>query len=122
MKESAVMKSESKEIKECAKELHFLVDKLYLQFCEGELCTKCKELILEDAEKKYLSAVIKPFRNRVKYITKEETFDCPTDCPTEFIHIDLSDGDIADFPNFKANTMYKGMEVDKYYTLEELGL
>lgn len=27
--------SKSKEIKECAKELHFLVDKLYLQFCEG---------------------------------------------------------------------------------------
>ena len=45
VKESAVMKSEaskSKEIKECAIELHFLVDKLYLQFCEGELCTKCK--------------------------------------------------------------------------------
>ena len=45
VKESAVMKSEvskSKEIKECAKDLHFLVDKLYLQFCEGELCTKCK--------------------------------------------------------------------------------
>jgi hypothetical protein len=36
------MKSESKKIKECAKELHFLADKLYLQFCEGELCTKCK--------------------------------------------------------------------------------
>lgn len=40
----------------------------------------------------------------------------------EFIHIDLSDGDVADFPNFKANTIYRGMEVDKYYTLQELGL
>lgn len=49
VKESAVMKSESKEIKECAKELHFLVDKLYLQFCEGELCTKCK-LGIENSE------------------------------------------------------------------------
>lgn len=50
VKESAVMKSEaSKEIKECAKELHFLVDKLYLQFCEGELCTKCK-LNIENSE------------------------------------------------------------------------
>lgn len=86
------------------------------------LFKECKEPILDDAEKKYLSAVIKPFRNRVNYIMKEETFDCPTDCPTEFIHIDLSDGNIADFPNFKANTMYRGMEVDKYYTPEELGL
>ncbi len=77
-----------------------------------------KEPILDDSEKKYLSAVIKPFRTRVKHISKEETFDGPT----EFIHIDLSDGDVADFPNFKADTMYKGMEVGKYYTPEELGL
>lgn len=86
------------------------------------LLSEYKESILNDAEKKYLSAVIKPFRNRVNYIMKEETFDCPTDCPTEFIHIDLSDGDIADFPNFKADTMYRGMEVGKDYTLQELGL
>lgn len=43
VKESAVMESEaSKEIKECAKELHFLINEMYSQFCEGELCTKCK--------------------------------------------------------------------------------
>nr|DAJ37794.1 MAG TPA: hypothetical protein [Caudoviricetes sp.] len=29
--------------------MHFLVDKLYLQFCEGELCTKCK-LDIENSE------------------------------------------------------------------------
>lgn len=86
------------------------------------LSEEYKEPVLNEVEKAYLSAVIRPFRNRVKYIMKEETFDCPTDCPTEFIHIDLSDGDIADFPNFKADTMYRGMEVDKYYTLQELGL
>lgn len=74
--------------------------------------------ILDDAEKSYLSAVIKPFRKRVKHISKEEDFDCDG----EFIHIELSDGDIADFPDFKSNTMYKGMEPDKKYTLEELGL
>lgn len=62
--------------------------------------------------------MIKPFRNRVNYITKEKPFNSSM----EFIHIDLSDGDVADFPNFKANTMYKGMELDKSYTLQELGL
>ena len=75
-----------------------------------------KEPILDDAERKYLSAVIKPFRGKVRYISKH------FDSTMEFIHIDLSDGDIADFPNFKANTMYKGMELNKYYTLKELGL
>lgn len=78
--------------------------------------------ILDDAERRYLSAVIKPFRKRVEYISKEEDFDGPFDGPAEFIHIELSDGDIADFPDFKANTMYKDMEVSKHYTLDELWL
>ena len=39
-------------------------------------------------------------------------------------HADMfpNDADIADFPNFKANTMYKGMKLGRKYTLEELGL
>lgn len=82
------------------------------------LSEEYKEPVLNEVEKAYLSAVIKPFRNRVDYIMKEENI-CSS---TEFIHIDLSGGDIADFPNFKVGTMYKGMELDKSYTLEELGL
>ena len=82
------------------------------------LLSEYKEQILNDAEKKYLSAVIKPFRGKVSYISKQKNFDSTM----EFIHIDLSDGDVADFPNFKADTMYRGMEVGKYYTLQELGL
>ena len=78
--------------------------------------------ILDDAERKYLSAVIKPFRKRVEYISKKEDFDGPFDCPAEFIHIELSDGDIVVFPDFKANTMYKGMKLGHKYSLEELGL
>lgn len=82
------------------------------------LSEEYKEPVLNEVEKAYLSAVIKPFRNRVDYIMKEENI-CSS---TEFIHIDLSGGDIADFPNFKVGTMYKGMEIDKSYTLKELGL
>lgn len=82
------------------------------------LLEEAKEPILNEVEKDYLSAVIKPFRGKVSYILKQKNFDSSM----EFIHIDLSDGDVADFPNFKANTMYRGMEVDKYYTLQELGL
>lgn len=72
--------------------------------------------ILDDAEREYLSAVIKPFRKRVNHISKK------FDCSDEFIHIELFDGDIADFPNFKANTLYKGMKPGHGYSLEELGL
>ena len=76
------------------------------------LLSEYKEPILNDAEKKYLSAVINPFKNRVNHIVKEENIDRST----EFIHIELHDGDV------KANTMYKGMKVGKHYTLKELGL
>lgn len=104
--------------------------KMVKGYCGGFDCKGCrervlkwlleeaKEPILDDVEREYLSAVIKPFRNRVDYIVKEEN-NCSS---KEFIHINLSDGDIANFPNFKFGTMYKGMEVGKYYTPEELGL
>lgn len=78
---------------------------------------EAKKPILDDAEKCYLSAVIKPFRNRVKYIVK---YPIPSDSK-EYIYIEL-DNDTSLLPNFKANTMYKCMEAGKRYTLEELGL
>lgn len=81
------------------------------------LSEEAKEPILDEAEKKYLSAVIKPFRGKVSYISKQGNSEL-----MEFIYIKLSDGDAADFPNFEANTMYRGMELDKNYTPEELGL
>ena len=71
--------------------------------------------ILDKAEKEYLGAVIKPFRTRAESIVKEEGFD------DEHIAIKLED-DCITLPYFKKNTMYKGMKLNKEYTLEELGL
>ena len=73
--------------------------------------------ILDDVEKKYLSSIIKPFRNRVKYISKYHIISDTK----EYIDIEL-DNDGCLLPVFKENTMYKGMKVGKEYTLEELGL
>lgn len=75
------------------------------------------EQILDDAEKRYLSAVIKPFRDRVQYIRKYKS-----NSSEEFIYITFTDSTDMDFPNFTRGTMYKGMEVGRKYTLEELGL
>ena len=74
-----------------------------------------KEPILDDAEKRYLSAVIRPFRNRVQYIKK---IDCACE---EYIQIQLN-SDWTILPHFRTGTMYKGMKPDHAYTLEELGL
>ena len=76
-----------------------------------------KPPILDDVEKAYLSAVIKPFRKDVAHITKMDI----TYSKREFICIRINRECII-FPKFARGTMYKGMEVNKRYTLEELGL
>lgn len=77
-----------------------------------------KEPILDDTEKKYLSAVIKPFRDRVRYITK--FLDTKTE--EEYIAIDTGEEKYMSFPDFEENTMYKGMILRRWYTPEDLGL
>lgn len=79
--------------------------------------------ILNKEEKEYLSAVIKPFRNKVKNIIK---FSCAMNSHS-YIEIvydnDTWGKDMAIvMPPFKKDTMYKNMELGKKYTLKELGL
>lgn len=96
-------------------------------------CDGCKELILEwlleeakepilnEVEKDYLSAVIKPFRDEVKFI-KLPSYDCPNLTYTCIRMYDNCGNKIVRLPVFKKGMMYKGMKLDKNYTLEELGL
>ena len=77
---------------------------------------KRKESILDDKEKEYLSNVIRPFRNIVKYIAKWQYT-----MSREYIVIRIKNENIY-LHSFKENTMYKNMETDKRYTLEELDL
>ena len=74
--------------------------------------------ILNETEKEYLKAVIKPFKNKVKSICKLEGFRRNT----EYLTIYFEDNYNIGFPDFEIGTMYKGMETGRSYTLEELGL
>lgn len=76
-----------------------------------------KEEILDEAEKRYLKAVIRPFRARMKYIMKEDI----NYATKEYIRIDLG-REMINLPKFDSGSMYKGMKLNKKYTLEELGL
>ena len=82
-----------------------------------ETIYKRKEPILDDKEKEYLGNVIRPFRNEVIYIVKK----IYNHREKEYIAINLKNDTIF-LPNFKENTMYKNMKINKEYTLEELGL
>ena len=75
-----------------------------------------KPEVLDEAEKRYLRGVIRPFRDKVKYVKKFvfSTGDAKIDINVENWFICL--------PAFPKKQMYKNMEDDKKYTLEELGL
>lgn len=75
-----------------------------------------EEEILDEAEKRYLKDVIRPFRNRKMTICRNDV-----DHNRSYISIDF-DNEGLYLPYFKTNTMYRGMKADKSYTLEELGL
>ena len=76
-----------------------------------------KKEILDEAEKEYLSAVIKPFKEKVTSISILEF--TKSKC---YLYIDIIGDDGFGLPSFKRGTMYKNMEIDRNYTLEELGL
>ena len=84
-----------------------------------------KEDILDEKEKEYLRAVIKPFRHRVKYIKKIEAYYGRNDNGENiFVRFRDKNGseDCFSLPWFPKGSMYRGMILNKEYTLEELGL
>ena len=77
--------------------------------------------VLDAAEKRYLTNIIKPFKDQVIAIAKRSANY------GEFIDIMIDEGEIGDcgniyLPYFKPGKMYKGMKVNREYTLEQLGL
>ena len=73
--------------------------------------------ILDYAEKRYLSEVIRPFREEVKDLMKIGGPQRGQD----FIRIQVG-FNYLNFPGFEKGKMYKGMEYNKAYTPEDLGL
>ena len=82
-----------------------------------------REPILNGEEAEYLLEVIDPFRDMVESIYK-----CNSHKNDNVIRIDFKFDKSElyrksiSFPLIEGKLMYKGMEVDKHYTLEELGL
>lgn len=75
-----------------------------------------EEPVLDNVERKYLSAVIKPFKGDVDYICKRLNHG------GYYIAIVSNGSDVMKLPYFPNNEMYKGMELDRRYKLRELGL
>ena len=106
--------------------------------CEGFRCANCafrgdescpdafvnwlnqehKENVLTHEEKQYLEGVIRPFKDRVKSITKSAMSGGYAYLLIEVTSI-LDDFSL---PKFGEDEAYFGMEPGKQYTIEELGL
>ena len=81
--------------------------------------------ILDKEEKEYLSNVIKPFRNEIAFITKEEGLYYNTEYINIIINIIIENRETTQFitlPSFLKNSAYKKMEIHKLYSLDKLGL
>ena len=99
--------------------------------CHNRSCRLCgewlkqeyKPQILDKAEKKYLSNIIRPFRKGVLHI-KKASDNVSKDKEYIVIHVKEYNGITSTlvFPYFDRDTMYKGMQKWKEYTLKELGL
>ena len=72
--------------------------------------------ILDKEEKEYLEHYLRPFKYKVKVISKT----CGGN--KEFININLINEPVITLPFFKRGKYYKRMRLDKEYTLDELGL
>ena len=85
------------------------------------LTSEYKEPILTDEEKIIIKDIIKvfePFGKELSYISKTSWCRDSGKCYLYFKYEDDSSG----IPSINSNELFVGMELDKSYTLEELGL
>ena len=75
--------------------------------------------ILDKEEKEYLEAVIRPFKKEWRTFISKKKWNVCKECI--YIKLRLWSNPII-LPCFDSGKMYKGMELDKEYTLDELGL
>ena len=83
---------------------------------------KIPKSILTEEEKEDLSGIIRLFRDEVISICK---FESMRHCGYEFLSIKINNNVFkyeTTLPYFKKWAMYKGMKLEKEYSLEELGL
>ena len=96
------------------------------KFLNQEIEIEAKD-VLDEVEKKYLKSIIRPFKDRVVSIEKRKNIN--SEGTFYYIGIIVKHIAIDRFseaiylPYFKPESkMYEGMELNKEYTLKELGL
>ena len=106
-------------VNDLGKEVLFTID---FDDIKNEHWEEYNDDILNEEEKPYLENILKPYKNRVDFVMKE----CIGDYYERIVICvsvkNKSFKNYIAFPYFNKGTMYKGMEIDKKYTVNELGL
>ena len=92
--------------------------------CIEWMCSEYKEEILSDDEKEIIKSmvnIIHKFGCEVNYVYKSECSNGYCFIGTTFKNIVTGSRELIDSPYFN-DDKFKGMEYDREYTLEELGL
>lgn len=98
---------------------YFPSDDLLLDVLHGRLeVFKLSEPLLTVEERKYLLMITKPYKEDIEYVIKLEG----AVTGKESLFISVKDYGYISFPLFEKGTMYKGLELNKKYELEELSL
>ena len=109
-------------IKENQNKKHFLsenvIQRLKIEEPTYQTVYEVKLEVLDQTEKRYLRNFIAPFKDSVETIRRLYS---PTK-EKDYIQIRYKDDRPTNLPYFESNTMYKNMEINKNYTLEELDL
>lgn len=97
------------------------------KFLNQEIEIEIKD-VLDEKEKEYLKSIIRPFKDRVEYIEKKINMNCTG---SAFYYITIATKSVVNdnimeitaLPYFNLESkIYNGMELNKEYTLKELGL
>lgn len=98
---------------------YFPSDDLLLDVLHGRLeVFKLSEPLLTVEERKYLLMVTKPYKEDIEYVIKLES----AMSNREFLFIVVKGAGNISLPLYEKGTMYKGLELNKKYELEELSL
>lgn len=80
-----------------------------------------KEFLLDCIDRKYFNNFLRPFRDNIQYIRKMQSLDSDYEYIKIFYFKDTHPS-IIYLPDFKTGTMFKKLELDKYYDLNDLYL
>lgn len=80
-----------------------------------------KEFLLDCIDRKYFNNFLRPFKDNIQYIRKMQSLDSDYEYIKIFYFEDTHPSNIY-LPDFKTGTMFKKLELDKYYDLNDLDL